>query len=132
MIRPPCIFWAVSLVHSMSPAGSFFFDEDGFYLAQLDITPKHEAQFLDQWRQVIIELSTTYGDPLSNRLTFDKPYEEGDGYETYSFKNGLAHAMCMWAIGSKVEDLGTITVAIDDGLGTLITYSNGDRSVESR
>ena len=39
--------------------------------------------------------------------------------------------MCMWAIGKKIDDLGTITVAIDDSLGTLITYSNGDRSVKA-
>lgn len=99
-----------------------------FYEAALVFPELSDTQLIPVFNTIVSELVNVYG-PAKITKSFEKPYEEGDGYEVTAIKSGKASYNAFW----KTNNGNTITMQINKSgsISLFYTDSNLEKAKEA-
>ena len=85
------------------------------------ITPDNKAR--EEFKNMKGVLTTKYGAPSGSYEFYEKPYEEGDGYEDQAIRLGKGHFFTFWRTVSGT-DTSTLGLQIGEKLTVVIGYES--------
>lgn len=96
------------------------FVDNKVFQADFYFIPKLEANTIDFYNEIVQDITLVYGagDSFKN---FQKPYEEGDGYELTAIKLGKAKYKTYWTRKNTI-----VTEIIPDAMAIRLEYQDSD------